>query len=250
MLELRAFPRLRFLQEPAFEQGFVQANVRTMTPAGRTRVKICGITSPAAALAAARAGADAIGLVFYAPSPRAVAVEEAAEIVAALPPFVSSVGLFVNAEPALVDKVRARVPLDLLQFHGDETAAYCASFGQAWMKAIRVRPDTYIPALMEEFHAARALLLDAWHEQLYGGSGHSFDWRLLQQQGADGAAEADGAGRLPIVLAGGLRPDNVAEAIRTARPWGVDVSSGVETAPGVKSEPLINAFMREVQRVS
>lgn len=213
----------------------------------RTRVKICGITTPAAALAAARAGADAIGLVFYAPSPRAVSVEEAAEIVAALPPFVSAVGLFVNAEPALVDKVLARVPLDLLQFHGDETPAYCGNFGKPWLKAIRVRPDTYIPGLMDEFHAARGILLDAWHEDVYGGSGRSFDWDLLRaQRGSDSAGAADGS---RIILAGGLRPDNVAQAIRTAMPWGVDVSSGVETAPGVKSEPLINAFMREVQRV-
>lgn len=213
----------------------------------RTRVKICGITTPAAALAAAHAGADAIGLVFYAPSPRAVSVEEAAEIVAALPPFVSAVGLFVNAEPALVDKVLARVPLDLLQFHGDETPAYCGNFGKPWLKAIRVRPDTYIPGLMDEFHAARGILLDAWHEDVYGGSGRSFDWDLLRaQRGSDSAGAADGS---RIILAGGLRPDNVAQAIRTAMPWGVDVSSGVETAPGVKSEPLINAFMREVQRV-
>ncbi len=213
----------------------------------RTRVKICGITTPAAALAAARAGADAIGLVFYAPSPRAVSVEEAAEIVAALPPFVSAVGLFVNAEPALVDKVLARVPLDLLQFHGDETPAYCGNFGKPWLKAIRVRPDTYIPGLMDEFHAARGILLDAWHEDVYGGSGRSFDWDLLRaQRGSDSAGAADGS---RIILAGGLRPDNVAQAIRTAMPWGVDVSSGVETAPGVKSDPLINAFMREVQRV-
>lgn len=213
--------------------------------AGRTRVKICGITSPSAAQVAACAGADAIGLVFYAPSPRAVGAEEAAEIVAALPPFVSSVGLFVNAEPALVEKVCARLRLDLLQFHGDETAEYCAGFGLPWMKAIRVRPTTVIPALMDEYHGARGLLLDAWHENLYGGTGHSFDWELLRRQET---AAGSGEG-LPVVLAGGLRPDNVAEAIRTARPWGVDVSSGVETAPGVKSEPLINAFMREVQRV-
>jgi len=206
----------------------------------RTRVKICGITSVPAALAAARAGVDAIGLVFYAPSPRAVSVDEAAEIVAGLPPFVSSVGLFVNAEPALVDKVLARVPLDLLQFHGDEQPDYCASFGLPWMKAIRVRPDTYIQGLMDEFHGARGILLDAWHEDVYGGSGKSFDWNLLRQQGQDVSR---------VILAGGLRPDNVAQAIRTVMPWGVDVSSGVESAPGVKSEPLINAFMREVQRV-
>jgi phosphoribosylanthranilate isomerase len=225
----------------------------------RIRVKICGITTPAAALAAARAGADAIGLVFYAPSPRAVSVDEAAEIVAALPPFVSSVGLFVNAAPALVEKVLSRVPLDLLQFHGDETPGYCESFGKPWMKAIRVRPDTYIPGLMDDFRHARGILLDAWHEDLYGGSGKTFDWYLLRQpdsqlkkeQGGESGREqpelGDAASR--VILAGGLKPDNVAQAIRTVMPWGVDVSSGVESAPGIKSEPLINAFMREVQRV-
>lgn len=218
-----------------------------VSPPTRTRVKICGITSPAAALAAARAGADAIGLVFHAPSPRAVSVDQAAEIVAALPPFVSSVGLFVNAEPAAVEKVLARVPLDLLQFHGDEAPAYCESFGKPWMKAIRVRPDAYIPGLMDEFHRARGILLDAWHEDVYGGSGKTFDWDLLRQQ--DTAAGRQGQDALRLILAGGLKPDNVAQAIRTVMPWGVDVSSGVESAPGIKSEPLINAFMREVQRV-
>lgn len=217
----------------------------------RTRVKICGITSAAAALVAARAGVDAIGLVFYAPSPRAVSVDEAAEIVSALPPFVSSVGLFVNAEAALVEKVLSRVPLDLLQFHGDESAAYCESFGKPWMKAIRVRPDTYIPGLMDEYRAARGILLDAWHEDVYGGSGKTFDWDLLRQQGrASGAVVGkEGEDAFRLILAGGLKPDNVAQAIRTVMPWGVDVSSGVESAPGIKSEPLINAFMREVQRV-
>jgi phosphoribosylanthranilate isomerase len=208
-------------------------------------VKICGITSPAAAVAAARAGADAIGLVFYAPSPRAVSVEEAQEIVAALPPFVSAVGLFVNAAPSLVDKVLSAVPLDLLQFHGDESPADCDRYGKPWMKAIRVRPDTYIAGVMDDFHKARGILLDAWHEDLYGGSGKTFDWNLVQP-GQDEAGTVEAS---RIILAGGLKPDNVAEAIRTVRPWGVDVSSGVETAPGVKSEPLINAFMREVQRV-
>lgn len=210
-------------------------------------MKVCGITSTAAALAAARAGVDAIGLVFYAPSPRAVSVEEAKEIVAALPPFVSSVGLFVNAEPALVQKVLSRVPLDLLQFHGDETPEYCESFGKPWMKAIRVRPDTYIPGVMDEYRAARGILLDAWHEDVYGGSGKTFDWDLLRQQSKAAGREGEDAFRL--VLAGGLKPENVAQAIRTVMPWGVDVSSGVESAPGIKSEPLINAFMREVQRV-
>lgn len=215
-----------------------------MSHPGRTRVKICGITTPAAALAAARAGVDAIGLVFYASSPRAVSADEAAEIVAALPPFVSSVGLFVNAEPTLVEKVLARVPLDILQFHGDETPQYCASFGIPWLKAIRVRPDTYIPRVMDDFRTARGILLDAWHDELYGGSGKTFDWELLRNVEP---GTADGTSRL--ILAGGLKPDNVAEAIRRVRPWAVDVSSGVESAPGIKSEPLINAFMREVQRV-
>lgn len=212
-----------------------------MSHPSRTRVKICGITTPAAACSAAWAGADAIGLVFHAPSPRAVNVDVARAITQALPPFVASVGLFVNAAPAVVREVLAEVPLDLLQFHGDETPEYCASFGKPWLKAIRVRPDTYIPALLEAYRDARGILLDAWHQDVYGGSGRSFDWDLVSRQHPERAPAGP-----PLILAGGLTRDNVAQAIRTVQPWGVDVSSGVESAPGVKSDSLINAFMHAV----
>lgn len=215
----------------------------------RTRVKICGITRPGDAVAAACAGADAIGLVFYQQSPRAVTVEQARAILAELPPFVSAVALFVNAAAEEVEAVLDNLPIDLLQFHGDETPGYCASFRKNWLKAIRVRPDTYIDRELAGFTAAKGVLLDAWHPGVYGGSGESFEWQRLRQQEAPAQGQGNAAERPRIILAGGLNPGNVAQAIEIVRPWGVDVSSGVETAPGVKSEQLITEFMHEVQRV-
>lgn len=207
------------------------------TPA-RTRIKVCGITRPEDAEAAACAGVDAIGLVFFAASPRAVSTERAAAIVAALPPFVTTVGLFVNAKPAQVRETLAQVPLDLLQFHGDETPAYCAGFGRPWLKALRMKPGLDTGSALQEFRDARGILLDAWHAEHFGGTGQTFDWSqigLLSE-------------RVRIVLAGGLHPGNVVQAIRTVRPWAVDVSSGVESAPGFKSKELIESFVSEVQR--
>lgn len=209
--------------------------------ASRTRVKICGITRPEDALAAAEAGADAIGLVFHAPSPRAVTLADAARILAVLPPYVTVSALFVNASPESVNAVLASVPVDLLQFHGDEDAAYCASFGYPWIKAIRVRPEARSADVVSQIQAwpgARGVLLDAWHDQVYGGSGQRFDWSVV--------AGEQGRAVQGLVLAGGLNPGNVAEAIRTVGPWAVDVSSGVEEAPGRKSAPLIEAFMQAV----
>jgi phosphoribosylanthranilate isomerase len=200
---------------------------------------VCGITRPDDAVAAAMAGADAIGLVFHSQSQRVVSAEQAAVIVAGLPPFVSTVGLFVNADAAEVEKVLASVPLDLLQFHGDETAAYCASFGRPWLKALRMKPDIDLAAGLQIYSAAQGILLDAWHPDHYGGTGQTFDWSRL------GLMQA----RSRIVLAGGLHPGNVAAAIRSVRPWAVDVSTGVETAPGLKSAELIEKFISEVQRV-
>jgi len=200
---------------------------------------MCGITRPEDAVAAAMAGADAIGLVFYAKSPRAVSMGQAADIVAALPPFVSTVGLFVNADTAEVEKVLAAVPLDLLQFHGDETAAYCAGFGRPWLKALRMKPDIDLAAGLQTYSAAQGILLDAWHADHFGGTGQIFDWTRLGLMPA----------RSRIVLAGGLHPGNVAAAIRSVRPWAVDVSTGVETAPGIKSAELIGKFISEVQCV-
>jgi len=206
----------------------------------RTRVKICGLTRIDDARAAADAGADAIGLVFYGPSPRAVSLETAAAIAAALPPFVTVVGLFVNPTREEVEQTLAAVPLDLLQFHGDETPEFCESFARPYLKAVRVRPDTDLGAFQERYARARGHLFDAWHEELYGGSGQRFDWRLLD-------AARDGGTR--GILAGGLTPANVAQACRMVRPWAVDVSSGVESAPGIKSAELINQFIKEVNHV-
>lgn len=207
--------------------------------AARTRVKICGITRPEDALAACAAGADAIGLNFYAPSPRAIDVEQAVDIRQALPAFVTVVGLFVNADADTVAKTAERVQLDLLQFHGNETSEECERFGRAYMKAVRVSEDVDIRAAAERYRGARALLLDTADETLWGGSGRTFDWELVP---------ADIA--LPVVLAGGLTPANVADAIRRLRPYGVDVSGGVERSPGIKDAARIAKFIQEVNRVT
>lgn len=200
---------------------------------------MCGITRPEDALAAAMAGVDAIGLVFHPASPRVVSAEQAAGIVAVLPPFVTTVGLFVNADAAAVKRVLAAAPLDLLQFHGDEAPAYCAGFDRPWLKALRMKPDMDLTAALQAYSAARGILLDAWHADQYGGTGQTFDWSRLSLLQS----------RTRIVLAGGLHPGNVAAAIRSVRPWAVDVSTGVESAPGLKSAELIGQFISEVQRV-
>lgn len=190
-------------------------------------------------MAAAESGADAIGLVFYAKSPRNVTIEQAKGIVASLPAFVTTVGLFVNAEAAEVDAVVRQVGLDLLQFHGDESPAFCEGFSRPYIKALRMKSDAD-PALFAARHStARGLLLDAWEQDQYGGTGKTFDWQRI------GLAAV--ASR--IILAGGLTPTNVAGAITTVRPWAVDVSSGVEQAPGIKSHQLIQHFISEVHRV-
>lgn len=203
--------------------------------AARTRVKICGITRAADGLAAARAGADAIGLVF-AKSPRRVTPEQAREIVDALPPLVATVALFVNPAAEEVAAVLARVRPACLQFHGEEDAAFCAGFGLPWLKAQRVRQGVDLLQSAAFYRGAQGLLLDAWSPAAHGGTGERFDWNLIP---------ADLP--LPVVLAGGLNPDNVADAVRAVRPWAVDVSSGVETAPGLKDAGKIAAFIKEVK---
>ena len=210
-----------------------------MRNAPRTRVKICGITRPEDGIAAALAGADAIGLVFYAGSPRAIDAERARAICAALPPFITKVGLFVNAAQDFVDSVLATVPLDLLQFHGDENADYCRRFARPYLKALRIKPGMDLAAAAQSFVSAQGLLVDAWHDERYGGTGATFDWSLL---GSAVSGER-------LVLAGGLTPANVAQAITQVRPWAVDVSSGVESAPGIKDKDRIEQFISEVQRV-
>lgn len=207
------------------------------SPSARTRVKICGITRPEDGLEAARLGADAIGLVFYAPSPRAVTVERAAEIAASLPPFVTRVGLFVDARPAEVEAVLAAVRLDLLQFHGDETEAECVRFGYPYLKAMSMRPKLDVAAAMAAYPSASGFLLDAYHPAVPGGSGACFDWTRVPNERPR-----------PIVLAGGLTPTNVADAVRAVRPYAVDVSSGVEAAKGIKDVTKMAEFIRGVQR--
>ena len=201
-----------------------------------TRVKICGITRVQDGLDAVRLGAHAIGLVFYDASPRAVNAGQARAIVDALPPFVTAVGLFVNADPAAVRSTLASVPLQLLQFHGDETPAFCSAFGVPYLKAVRVRPGVDLLQYARDFREARGLLLDAYVEGVRGGTGATFDWSLIPR-------DLD----LPVVLSGGLESGNVEAAIRAVRPWAVDVSSGVESAKGIKDAVKIEAFMNGVR---
>jgi phosphoribosylanthranilate isomerase len=203
----------------------------------RTRVKICGITRSEDALGAVAAGADAIGLVFYSASPRAVSVEQAAAICATLGPLVAAVGLFVDAVPEQVHAVLQRVPLTLLQFHGDESPAYCAQFQRPYLKAVRMRGDVDIAAALARYPQAQGLLLDTYRAGVPGGTGEAFDWRRVPPAIAP-----------RIVLAGGLNPANVTAAIRQARPGGVDVSGGVESAPGIKDNARIEAFLAAVRR--
>ncbi len=202
------------------------------------RIKVCGITRVEDALAAAHAGADAIGLVFYTPSPRAVTPAQAAAIVAALPPFITSVGLFVDADAAYVREVLAQVPLDLLQFHGDEDADYCDQFERPYLKAVRVRADQDLATVAAAWPKAQGILLDSYKAGVPGGTGEVFDWTLVPRER-----------RWNLVLAGGLTADNVAQAIAGVEPWAVDVSGGVELAKGIKDVEKINAFVREVRRV-
>jgi len=202
----------------------------------RVRSKICGITRVEDALATVEAGADAIGLVFYAKSPRAVSVEQAAEIVQALPPFVTSVGLFVNMPREQLLAVLQQVPLDLLQFHGDESPAECEGYGRPYIKALRVRPGENVAAAMAPYAGARGILLDTFVEGVPGGTGAAFDWSLVPQ----------GVAR-PIILAGGLEAHNVAAAIRQVRPYAVDVSGGVEASKGIKDAGKIRAFVKSVR---
>ncbi|HEY9147975.1 MAG TPA: phosphoribosylanthranilate isomerase, partial [Gammaproteobacteria bacterium] len=183
------------------------------------------------------AGADAIGLVFYGKSPRCVTAEQAAAICAALPPFVSSVGLFVNAEFSEVSAVLEQVPLDLLQFHGDESPDYCRQFARPYIKAVRMAEGIDLSAVAADYHEARGLLLDSYQKGVPGGTGHAFDWARIPP-GLEAA----------VILAGGLTPQNVCEAVRQVRPYAVDVSSGVELDKGIKDIDKIIAFMRGVER--
>ncbi|MFJ4343986.1 phosphoribosylanthranilate isomerase [Pseudomonas sp. NPDC089401] len=201
------------------------------------RSKICGITRVEDALAAVEAGADAIGFVFYAKSPRAVDVRQARAIIAELPPFVSTVGLFVNASRCELNEILEVVPLDLLQFHGDETPADCEGYHRPWIKALRVRPGDDLEAACQRYAGAQGILLDTYVAGVPGGTGEAFDWSLVPARLSK-----------PIILAGGLSADNVAQAIAQVRPYAVDVSGGVEQAKGIKDAAKIEAFMRAVKQ--
>lgn len=201
----------------------------------RTRIKICGLTRKQDVLAAVGAGADAIGFVFYAPSPRHVSIPRAEALMALVPPFVTVVGLFVNADGKVVEEALDRLPISLLQFHGDEGEAECARFGRPYIRAVRMREGVDLLKYAACFPSARGFLLDAFVDG-YGGGGKVFDWSLVP-------AHFD----RPLILSGGLDPDNVGEAVRRIHPWAVDVSSGVEISKGIKDAEAISRFIAGVQ---
>lgn len=201
----------------------------------RTRAKICGITRLEDALVAVEHGADAIGLVFYKPSPRYVSIEQAAAISAALPPFVSVVALFVDPTQGEVNAVLSRVRIDVLQFHGEESEVECAQYSLPYLKVIRVKTDTNLIQYAQAYGTAKALLLDTYSEHAVGGTGQVFDWSLIPNNLP-----------VPIILAGGLTPENVNEAVKQVKPYAVDVSGGVETSKGIKNSVKIAAFMAAI----
>ena len=203
-----------------------------------TRIKICGITRVEDAQAAAHSGADALGLVFYGKSPRHVSVQQAVMLAAAVPPFVTVVGLFVNPSEDEVRNVLREVPLDVLQFHGEEEPEFCARFNRTYLKVVRVKNGVDLVQCAARYKGAQALLLDAYIEGTHGGTGESFDWALIPRNLP-----------LPVVLSGGLHAGNVAQAISVVRPYAVDVSSGVEASKGIKDAAKIAAFIDEVKRI-
>lgn len=206
----------------------------------RTRAKICGITRVEDIHAAVNAGADAIGLVFYPPSPRHVSIEQALRLVRHIPAYVSIVGLFVNADADEINAVLQQIPLDVLQLHGDESPAQCQQIAQQtkrrWYKAIQVKPALDIADQIQQYQqvGASAVLLDAWHPELKGGTGLQFDWATFPHS------------EMPLILAGGLNPDNIQQAIHATQAYAVDVSGGVESAKGIKDQQLIQQFMQGV----
>ncbi|WP_180058162.1 phosphoribosylanthranilate isomerase [Acinetobacter sp. YH12227] len=210
----------------------------------RTRAKICGITRIQDIQSVVNAGADAIGFVFFPPSPRSVTAEQAQSLIQNVPAYVQTVGLFVNASLDEIADILKQAPVDILQFHGDETPEQCRDIskqvGRRWYKAIQVKPGMDVIATIQQYQqaGASAVLLDAWHPELKGGTGHSFDWAQFPKLD------------IPLILAGGLKPDNIEDAIKTTNAYAVDVSGGVESAKGIKDKKLIEQFMQGVQRGS
>lgn len=203
----------------------------------KSRVKICGVTSPEQALSIAQAGADAIGIVFYKPSPRSVMdASLAAEIASAVGPFVSVVGLFVDADRTAIESVLNHVPLSCIQFHGNESAAFCSSFHRPFIKAVRMKPGVALNEVMITYQHAQGILLDTYVKGIPGGTGEAFNWALVPKNS-----------QVPIVLAGGLTAGNVRAAITTTSPYGVDVSGGVEVSPGIKDLNKVHAFIRSAK---
>jgi phosphoribosylanthranilate isomerase len=201
----------------------------------RTRIKICGFTQVQDAVAAASLGVDAIGLVFYPPSPRYVSIEQAVEIVKALPAFVTVVALFVDEQEAQIREVLSRVSVDCIQFHGEESVEACRIYNKPYMKAIRMKSGLDILAIAAQYQDATALLLDAYHPGIKGGSGSQFDWDLIPEHCS-----------LPVVLAGGLHVNNVKRAVESVRPYALDVSSGVEVEKGIKNVAKMAAFIQAI----
>jgi phosphoribosylanthranilate isomerase len=213
----------------------LSVNIKSVV--NRTRVKICGITRTDDALAAIAAGADALGLVFWEPSSRAVSFDLAAQICRRIPAFVSTVALTVNAEREHLEQIIDKLPVTVLQFHGDESPEYCRSFKLPFIKAMRVRPDLDLVSEIERFGDAQGILLDAYKKDMPGGTGERFDWQLIP-----------GQYRSRIILAGGLTPENIHQAVTSVRPYAVDVSGGVESSPGLKDQHKINEFIANINR--
>lgn len=205
----------------------------------KVRVKICGITSIDDALTVIQAGADAIGLVFYEPSPRNVNIEQAVAIARAVGPFVTVVALFVNADKGLIEQVLKQVPIHVLQFHGDESAEFCEQFSRPYMKALRMRADINVDEMIQRFPSASGILLDAYTPGVPGGTGETFDWQRVPKYAS-----------LPLILAGGLTPENINQAVSQTTIYGVDVSGGVERAPGSKDAAKVQAFVQNANNVS
>lgn len=203
-----------------------------------TRVKICGLTRTEDVESAVASGADALGFVFYESSPRAVSIADAQQLIRSVPAFVSVVGLFVNPTEQEVREVLEHLPLDLLQFHGDESPEFCSQFQRRWIKAVRVQNREQVIQAFNQYHEAAGLLVDAWDPDHYGGTGKSFNWDLIPSERP-----------LPLILAGGLSSDNVFRAVEQVRPWAVDVSGGVERSKGIKDIQKISDFIKEVHRV-